>query len=182
LDDFSEYLYPGFVSILNKSRSANVGVVFAHQALGDIQTLGEPVANSILTNSNIKVFMRGNTPDSAEYFSKVIGTLTSTKFTERQKKGSLGVEKSGDVSAREVEEFVVHPNTFKRDLGVGEAMMIIPHEKGARTIRIKFNKTDDLPVMELPKIKKKTLGLVVPKRHGKNQSSLAAVPFDLVAK
>jgi hypothetical protein len=39
LDDFSEYLYPGFVSILNKSRSANVGIVFAHQALGDIQTL-----------------------------------------------------------------------------------------------------------------------------------------------
>src|SRR5581483_2396461 len=51
LDDFSEYLYPGFVSVLNKSRSANVGVVFAHQALGDIKTLGEPVANSILTNS-----------------------------------------------------------------------------------------------------------------------------------
>ena len=33
LDDFTEYLYPGFVSILNKSRSANVGIVFAHQAL-----------------------------------------------------------------------------------------------------------------------------------------------------
>jgi hypothetical protein len=182
LDDFSEYLYPGFVSILNKSRSANVGVVFAHQALGDIQTLGEPVANSILTNSNLKVFMRGNTPDSAEYFSKVIGTLTSTKFTERQKKGSLGIEKSGDVSARDVEEFVVHPNTFKRGLGVGEAMMVIPHEKGARTIRIKFNKTDDLPVMELPKIKKKTLGLVLLKLQKTKQSSLSAVPFDQVAK
>lgn len=41
LDDFSEYLYPGFVSILNKSRSANIGIVFAHQALGDIETMGD---------------------------------------------------------------------------------------------------------------------------------------------
>ena len=28
LDDFTEYLYPGFVSILNKTRSAHIGVVF----------------------------------------------------------------------------------------------------------------------------------------------------------
>jgi type IV secretory pathway TraG/TraD family ATPase VirD4 len=151
LDDFSEYLYPGFVSILNKSRSANIGVVFAHQALGDIQTLGEPVANSILTNSNLKVFMRGNTPDSAEYFSKVIGTKSSTKFTERQKKGRFGIEKSGDVSARDVEEFLIHPNSFKRDLGVGEAIMIIPHSGGAKTVKLKFNKIDDLqPEVMLP--------------------------------
>lgn len=52
LDDFSEYLTESFVSILNKSRSAQVGVVFAHQALGDIKALGESVANSILTNAN----------------------------------------------------------------------------------------------------------------------------------
>jgi conjugal transfer pilus assembly protein TraD len=92
LDDFSEYLYEGFISILNKSRSANVGIVFAHQALGDITVLGDSVANSILTNANLKVFMRGNDPDSAEYFSKVIGTLTSTKFTERQSKTLFGNE------------------------------------------------------------------------------------------
>lgn len=77
---------------MNKSRSANVGIVFAHQALGDITVLGDSVANSILTNANLKVFMRGNDPDSAEYFSKVIGTLTSTKFTERQSKTLFGVK------------------------------------------------------------------------------------------
>ena len=156
LDDFSEYLYEGFISILNKSRSANVGIVFAHQALGDITVLGDAVANSILTNANLKVFMRGNDPDSAEYFSKVIGTLSSTKYTERQKKGVLGVDKSGDVSAREVEEFTVHPNTFKQPLGVGEAIMIVPHERGSKTVKIKFNKLDDLPAEVLP-IPNKTL-------------------------
>jgi hypothetical protein len=160
LDDFSEYLYEGFVSILNKSRSANVGIVFAHQALGDISILGEPVANSILTNANLKVFMRGNDPTSAEYFSKVIGTLKATKYTERQKKSVLGINKSGDVSARDVEEFAVHPNVFKKDLGVGEAIMIIPHERGSKTVRIKFSKTDDLEPVEIPLIVKTTMSLI----------------------
>lgn len=154
LDDFSEYLYEGFISILNKSRSANVGVVFAHQALGDITVLGDSVANSILTNANLKVFMRGNDPDSAEYFSKVIGTLATTKTTERQTKGLLGVSKSGEMSARDVEEFAIHPNIFKKELGVGEAIMIVPHDRGSKTVRIKFSKTDDLEPQPIPKVTK----------------------------
>lgn len=154
LDDFTEYLYEGFVSVLNKSRSANVGIVFAHQALGDLKTLGDPIANSILTNSNLKVIMRGNEPDSAEYFSKVIGTVKTIKYTERTKKGILNQEETGDASAREVEEFIVHPNQIKNELGVGEAVMVIPHEAGSKTINIKFKKFDDLPVELLPKIEK----------------------------
>ncbi|MCM2279253.1 MAG: TraM recognition domain-containing protein [Oligoflexia bacterium] len=154
LDDFSEYLYPGFVSVLNKSRSANVGVVFAHQALGDIKTMGDAIANSILTNANIKVFMRGNDPESAEYFSKVIGTVKAIKYTERRKKVLWKEEATGDTSAREVDEFVIHPNHFKRELGVGEAVMIIPHEAGSRAIEIKFRRYGDLPPSEIPVVPK----------------------------
>ncbi len=91
LDDFTEYLYPGFVSVLNKSRSAGIGVVFAHQALGDIKSLGDSVANAILTNSNLKIFMRGSDPESAEYFSRVIGTKAARKFTERAKRSLIGM-------------------------------------------------------------------------------------------
>jgi type IV secretory pathway TraG/TraD family ATPase VirD4 len=166
LDDFSEYLYPGFVSILNKSRSANVGVVFAHQALGDIAALGDPIANAILTNSNVKVFMRGNDPDSAEYFSKVIGTKGTVKYTERQKLGFLSTEKSGDVSAREVEEFVIHPNAFKRELGVGQAVMLLPHDGGTKTIRIKFRRYEDLDATALPKTTKDQPGLLASSKVG----------------
>ena len=125
--------------------------------------------------------MRGNDPDSAEYFSKVIGTVTSTKFTERQKKGFLGIDKSGDVSARDVEEFVIHPNSFKRDLGVGEAIMIVPHERGAKTVRIKFSKTDDLPALQMPSVEKKTLKLIDLKTVEKNPENKPAILFDQVA-
>lgn len=188
LDDFSEYLYEGFISILNKSRSANVGIVFAHQALGDITILGDAVANSILTNANLKVFMRGNDPDSAEYFSKVIGTLTSTKFTERQTKNLLGVSKSGEMSVRDVEEFTVHPNVFKKDLGVGEAIMIIPHERGAKTVRIKFSKTDDLDPLPMPLIDKTMMPLLevkvktAPKDAQENEESKTPVSVSQIAQ
>lgn len=160
LDDFSEYLYPGFVSILNKSRSANVGVVFAHQALGDIRTLGDAIANSILTNANLKIFMRGNDPESAEYFSSVIGTRKNVKYTAKTKKRLWSQEETGDASAREVDEFIVHPNRFKSELGVGEAVMVIPHEAGSRTINIKFRKFEDLEPEPLAAVTKAmSLGL-----------------------
>lgn len=149
LDDFSEYLTESFVSILNKSRSAQVGVVFAHQALGDIKALGDSVANSILTNANVKIFMRGNEPESAEYFSKVIGTMTTTKFTERQTKGTFITEKTGEMSARDAEEFIIHPNEFKKSLGVGEAIMILPHDAGTKAFKIKFDRFEDLPAIPM---------------------------------
>lgn len=154
LDDFTEYLYPGFVSILNKTRSANIGVVFAHQALGDIKTLGEPIANSILTNSNLKIFMRGSDPESAEYFSRVIGTKEAMKFTERTKKGITGTNFTGDSSARAVEEFVVHPNKFKSSLGVGEAIMVVPHDRGSKTVHLKFKRFEDIAPKLLPEVLK----------------------------
>lgn len=155
LDDFAEYLYPGFVTILNKSRSANVGIVFAHQALGDINGLGDATANSILTNANVKVFMRGNDPDSAEYFSKVIGTTKSIKYTSRTKRSVWTREETGEASAREVDEFIIHPNRFKSELGVGEAVMVIPHDGGSKSINIKFSKFDDLipePIFRIRKV------------------------------
>lgn len=155
LDDFTEYLYPGFVSILNKSRSANVGIVFAHQALGDIKTMGEAVANSILTNTNLKIFMRGNDPDSAEYFSKVIGTEKAMKYTERTTLNLMGKKGTGDASAREVDEFTIHPNKFKRELGLGQAVMIVPHDYGSKVVQIKYDIFDDLaPTKELEKVDK----------------------------
>lgn len=151
LDDFTEYLTDSFVSLLNKSRSANVAIVFAHQALGDLATLGDGVKNTILTNSNLKVFMRTNEPESAEYFSQTIGTVQGLKKTERETSGTFGASKTGEASVRDVEEFKFHPNLFKQDLGVGEAIMIIPHSKGSLPLRIKFRMAPDLGVAIIPK-------------------------------
>ena len=152
LDDFTEYLYPGFVSILNKSRSANIGVVFSHQALGDIKTLGDGVANSILTNSNIKIFMRNTDPESAEYFSSLIGTRKTQKITERHKRTWMQERSTGDQSVREVDEFIIHPNRFKKDMGTGEAVMVVPLFDYSKTLDVEFKMIPDIEYPPVPKV------------------------------
>src|SRR6185312_17398652 len=123
---------------------------FAHQALGDLKALGDDVENTILVNSNLKIFMRTNEPDSAEYFSKVIGTRLGQKLTERQKKGFLANTKTGEGSIRDVEEFIYHPNLFKGNLGVGQAVMCLPHTRGVKTVQVKFSILPDLPKHKIP--------------------------------
>jgi hypothetical protein len=102
--------------------------------------------------------MRGNDPDSTEYFAKVIGTEKTIKYTERTKSGLFAKNETGDASAREVEEFITHPNKFKKELGVGEAMMVIPHSAGSKTVHIKFQKFDDITAPELVPVIKEIAG------------------------
>jgi conjugal transfer pilus assembly protein TraD len=163
LDDFSEYLTEGFTTMLNKSRSAKVGVTFAHQSLGDIQKLGEDVQNVILTNSNLKIIMRTNEPDSAEYFARVIGTRETTKMTERVVKNKLlGDQGTGDASARVAEEFRVHPGIIKNELGTGEAIVLLPHPKGSKHVRVQFQMLPDLPEKHIPLVNHpKPVGLTI---------------------
>lgn len=166
LDDFTEYITPSFVTLLNKSRSANVGVVFAHQALGDLAVLGEAIKNTIITNANLKIFMRANENESSEYYAKSYGTKAGTKITERQTKTNLGTEKTGEGSVRDVEEFIFHPNIFKRELGIGEAVMIVPMNKGTHAVRLKLEKLDDLDAIVIPPVEKsepKLLEVEIPK-------------------
>jgi type IV secretory pathway TraG/TraD family ATPase VirD4 len=150
LDDFNDYIYPGFTSLLNKSRSANVGVVFAHQSLGDLEKVGPDFKQIVLTNTNIKVIMRSNDPESAEHFSKTIGTVSSEKTTERRTKALLGHEDTGEQSVRNVEEYIFHPNVFKSELGLGEGVVLIPHAQGRVVKRVQFRMVDELPVLRMP--------------------------------
>jgi conjugal transfer pilus assembly protein TraD len=150
LDDFQDYIYEGFGSLLNKSRSANVGVVFSHQALGDLDKVSEAFRNVVLTNTNIKVVMRMNDPETCDHFAKTFGTKTTTKLTEKTKDGGA----TGDGTVREVEEFNFHPNVFKR-LGTGYGVVSIPHKDGVQLIKVKFDMRKTLDPVSLPLIEKK---------------------------
>ena len=150
LDDFNDYIYPGFVSLLNKSRSANIGVVFSHQSLGDLEKVGPDFRQGVMTNTNVKIIMRSNDPDSAETFASSIGTKDTEKTTERRKKGMFRDENTGEQSVRNVEEFRIHPNIFKGKLGRGEGIVVLPHQSGTMVKRVKFETVPDLPVIQMP--------------------------------
>lgn len=158
LDDFQDYIYEGFGSLLNKSRSANVGVVFSHQALGDLDKVSEAFRNVVLTNTNIKVVMRMNDPETCDHFANTFGTNTTTKVTDKIKDSS----KTGDGTIREVERYNFHPNVFKK-LGTGFGIISIPHRDGVRNLRIKFAMRENLPISRMPMIEKKPKILNFPK-------------------
>ena len=91
-------LYEGFGSLLNKSRSANIGVVFSHQSMGDIDRVSQAFRNVLLSKTNVKCVMRTIEPETCEYFARTFGTKESEKLTNRQHKRMLGHQNTGDGS------------------------------------------------------------------------------------
>lgn len=153
LDDFQDYIYEGFGGLLNKARSANVGVVFSHQALGDLDKVSPAFRNVVMTCTNIKVVMRGNDPDTCDYFAKSFGTKTVEKVTERRTKNMFGSTNTGEGSVREAEEFIIHPNTIK-NFGTGKGVISIPHPKGVKQLSMRFQRQADLVPVPLPIVEK----------------------------
>jgi len=153
LDDFQDYIYPGFGALLNKSRSADIGVVFSHQSLGDLSKVSPDFKDVVLTCTNVKVVMKNNDPDARDYFSRSFGTFSTEKTTERQTKTFFGKTKTGEESVRGVEEFKIHPNLIS-ELPTGHGIVAIPHPKGTKIIKVKFAMRKNLPVISLPQVKK----------------------------
>lgn len=152
LDDFQDYIYEGFGTILNKSRSANVGVVFCHQSIGDLEKVSDAFRNVVLTNTNIKIVMRMNDPETCDHFARTFGTRTTTKLTQKTKDGDA----TGDGTIRDVEEFKYHPNEFK-NLGLGQGILSVPHRGGVKLLKVQFKPLPDLPRYRLPRVDKKAL-------------------------
>ncbi len=174
LDDFQDYIYAGFAALLNKSRSANIGMVFSHQALGDLDKVSAAFRNVVLTNTNIKIVMRNNDPDTCDHFAKSFGTKTTEKKTERQVSNALGETRTGEGSVREVEEFIHHPNVIKQ-LHIGEGIVSVPHPRGVKIVKIRFRRRPNLPLIPMPEVQK----AIVPLPVLANQE---AKPIEIVPK
>lgn len=154
LDDFQDYIYEGFGSLLNKSRSANVAMVFSHQSLGDLERVSQAFSDVVLTNTNLKIIMRVTDPKTCDYFAKYFGTKSSIKETEQTDKGFLGISKTGRGSLRKVEEYIFHPNLFKK-IPVGSGLVSLPEIDGVKHKRICFPRIKPVQGVELKIIEKK---------------------------
>lgn len=114
IDEFSAFVYDGFEQYLNKARSKGVALHLSHQSMGDLENISPSFAKTINVNTNIKVLLGLNDPDTADYFARHLGTFTTTKETERASKSLWGsTNKSGEMSLRSVEEYRIHPNRLK---------------------------------------------------------------------
>ncbi|MEQ1875508.1 MAG: TraM recognition domain-containing protein [Bdellovibrionia bacterium] len=130
IDEFSSIAASGFVELLNKARSANVALTLAHQSLGDLQSVSDAFANQIIDNTNIKLIFRLDSPDTSDFFSRMVGTRKTSKTTVRVQDGALsGRVSTGQGSVRESEEFIISPNDL-RTLKRGQCVFIskIPYQ------------------------------------------------------
>ena len=155
LDDFQDYIYQGFGSLLNKSRSAKVAMVFSHQSLGDLERVSKSFSDVVLTNTNLKVIMRTTDPKTCDYFAKYFGTKSSIKETEQTDKDFLGTNKTGRGSLRKVEEYIFHPNVFKK-IPIGSGLVSIPEIDTVRHLELSFPRVRPIEKHSLKAIKKET--------------------------
>jgi type IV secretory pathway TraG/TraD family ATPase VirD4 len=114
IDEFSAFVFEGFEQFLNKARSRNVGLHLSHQSMGDLETVSASFAKTVNVNTNVKVLLGLNDPDTADYMARHLGTRTKVKATERAVKSNWGdVETIGEMSLRETENYKIHPNKLK---------------------------------------------------------------------
>jgi type IV secretory pathway TraG/TraD family ATPase VirD4 len=127
LDEFSAFVYEGFEEFQNKARSYGVALHLSHQSLGDLEKISPAFAKTVNVNTNVKVLLGLNDPDTADYYAKHLGTKGTTKRTERGKSGAFGaLERTGDMSLRDVEEYKVHPNRLRNySQGVGVLSLLV---------------------------------------------------------
>ncbi len=123
IDEFSSFTNEQFIDCLNKGRSAKFHILLAFQELADLQKAGTHYLGQVLGNTNLKIIMRQELPQSAETFAKLIGTKTTVK--ETMQAGDEGLL-TGSGSKRSVEEFIESPNRIKQ-LRQGEAVVVWKH-------------------------------------------------------
>jgi len=107
--------------LIQMGRSVGQGTLIGTQSITDLERLEalEEVWESCAT----KLVMRQDVPSSAQWVADSVGTKTSRKITRKFEQDLFLRHATGDESEREVEEYVVHPNTI-RTLRTGQAVAV----------------------------------------------------------
>ncbi|MFZ2633502.1 MAG: TraM recognition domain-containing protein [Desulfosalsimonadaceae bacterium] len=103
MDEASNLLYMGVEDLFNKAGGAGVWIHAFTQSIADIEAeLGPANARKILDNTNSKIFMRVNDPNTANYIADYSGMV---------KRYSPILSLGGGITVREVEEPNVRPES-----------------------------------------------------------------------
>ncbi len=131
VDEFVDLATDHFVGFLNRARGSGIGIMLAHQELSDLEVNGPTLRKQVQGNVGTSVVFNQKVPESAEIWAKTIGTKAAIKKTHQVDESFWGKGETGMTSQREVEEFIIHPNEFKR-LPTGACIVI---GKGERVTR-----------------------------------------------
>jgi hypothetical protein len=127
IDELNRFAFPNLVPALCMLRDAKVQFVLSHQSLGDLEQVSLVFTRQVKDNTRCKIFLYENDPDHLEKVSRSYGTRTAFKRTVRFSLGPLWTFlNTGEVSNREVEEFILHPNALKSLAPFGQGYVLLP--------------------------------------------------------
>lgn len=135
-DELGALLVPDFIELLNKCRSAGIELTMAVQSPADLSKYDDRLPTQIVENSGNLFVLKQRVDDSAAFFSKAIGTITTTKSTHVTEDG----ETQSRGSVREVYELLAHPDIIK-NLGVGQCVLL---QQGPTRVRVLNIRNRDL--------------------------------------
>lgn len=78
MDEAGEYLYEEFETFLKQSRSAGFACIIMHQAAGDLRKRVD-FRSQVESNTEMKVILRVNDPETRESFSRTLGTMIAKR-------------------------------------------------------------------------------------------------------
>jgi type IV secretory pathway TraG/TraD family ATPase VirD4 len=128
IDEYQAFGTEGFIDTLTRGRSSGLWVTLAHQSLGDLKAIGPQHRQQVADSTNIKLSLRVNEPETAESFSKALGTHKTVQTTKH-------VALEGEAPAtlmgyqRISEEYIIHPSEVK-NLADGRAVFKSPGRHG----------------------------------------------------
>lgn len=123
IDEFGEFAVDDFISWLNKARSSGYSIHIAFQEAADLEKIDRTFMKQIIGNTSVKVVFCVHDNETAETMSKILGTVTVKKETERIDKTYITQYEGMVGSVREVEEFRIHPNVIKNGLRQGQCLI-----------------------------------------------------------
>jgi hypothetical protein len=138
VDEFSALGSETVAGLFARGRSAGLGLLLSTQSLADLRAASPGLLAQVVGNSAVKIVHTVPDPDDAEFLARIAGTApgfqaTSQVITSWTPLGPRRPGATGVASLRDVESYVVHPNTLK-SLPVGVAVVIARNSRtGAMT-------------------------------------------------
>jgi hypothetical protein len=140
VDEFSDIvstieMAESFVGFLNRCRGSGIGVVIAHQSLGDFKD--ETSRKQIMDSTETFFSFVQKDPKTCEILASIVGTEETWKVTEQTSESILFSEKTGMGTRRLTQEYIYHPNVFK-NLDTGMAVYAAKKPSRFGIVKIDF--------------------------------------------
>jgi hypothetical protein len=136
LDEFADLLYPEMGALVAKAREARVGIIAAHQSLGDLERAGGPAARSLFENFSNKILLRVGSAESADRLAALSAEDVEAAPNPRISRG--GLRGGAPSQALRLADAPGIPAKELLNLSVGEAYLIVQRRRGRELYRARL--------------------------------------------